>query len=199
MALFFAKRNRLHVPGITLGNAVSVVEAAVRALQPYDQRKKNWSDQLIRWNRKHGLPQLRKRRPTFVDSWLAKLGLTSGDVVSIPRANLLRTELNVNWRRYHTRAATPNQMLWRHRPLAEVALMMTWRDDRTVEVNTVRVIHRKHRAATSGVCQELCQSGPRPRQSVPGLQKTSKRTRRHRQGRIAYEDSKKSQRRRKKE
>jgi hypothetical protein len=192
MALFFAKRNRLHVPGITLSSAVSVVEAAVRALKPYDQRKKNWSDQLIRWNRKHGLPRSRKRRPTIVDSWLATFGLTSGDVISVPRANLLRTQLNVSWRRYHTREATSNQMLWRHRPLAEVALMMIWRDDRTVEVKTVRVIHRKPRRG-AGLCHELCQSAPMLSQSVPCSRKTSKRPRKRQQARITYEKTQKSQ------
>lgn len=167
MALFFAKRNRLHVPGITLDTAVSTVEAAVRVLPAYDQRKKNWSDQLIRWNRKQGTPHTRKRRPTAVDTWLAKFGLMSGERVSVSRANVLRTHLNAEWRRYHSASSAVNQMMWRHRPLAEVALMMTWHDDRTVEVSAVRVIHRRAQQAAAGLCQELCQSAPKPNQSAP--------------------------------
>lgn len=198
MALFFAKRNSLHVPGITLSTAMAAVDAAVRALPPYDPRKKNWSGQLARWNRKQGLPPVRKRRPTFADNWLAKFGLSSGDVISVPRANLLRAELNAHWRRYHSAAANANQMLWRHRPLAEVALMMTWRDDRTVEVNAVRVIHRKRRAAPAGLCHELCQNPPKRSKAKQGLRNKPRRRRRSPRERISYENSQNTQRSRKK-
>jgi hypothetical protein len=192
MALFFAKRNRLYTPGLTLETAVSIVDAAVRALPAYDPRKKHWSDQLIRWDRSHGRKHQRKPRPTIADSWLAKFALTSGDRISVVRANVLRVHLNAEWRRFYSPTAPDNRMMWRHRAGAEIALAMTWHKDRTVEVSVVRVIHRKRHRAAAGLCQELCHRNPKPGQSEPRSRNTSKRRWNRVSEQISYDNSDKS-------